>query len=158
MDTIIGFTPSPFKVPRIDAYPRSPRHDVMMRATLFLGSSSLPATEPLVANVAEWPGQAIERSRLVAGNLPFEGTPRRDLLARREGRLMAGSVNPRNRQEADLRQEVLHVDRWQGPPHRAAAHRLRQLSRVYGDFARLSPWSLHVPSALIGRKGSGAQP
>jgi hypothetical protein len=39
-------------------------------------------------------GRAIERSRLVAGNLSFTGTPRRDFRARRKGRFVAVKNRP----------------------------------------------------------------
>jgi hypothetical protein len=60
--------------------------------------------------VRSWPGRAIARARLVAGNLPFAGTPRQDFRARREGPLMAegGCSCRRNRRHfADVQDQDL---------------------------------------------------
>lgn len=54
------------------------------------------ATKLPISTVSRWPRRAKERPRLVARNLPLGGTPRRDIRARRQGRLMAETDSSRS--------------------------------------------------------------
>jgi hypothetical protein len=59
-------------------------------------------TDHADAKDSSWPTRADEWSRLVAGNLTFMGTQKRDSRAAQEGRLVAGSGFSLSSPQADF--------------------------------------------------------